>query len=317
MANFSLPDRNLAIVVLESTICAVIFAFSLVGNLLVCAAVYTNARLRSTTSIYIIALAVCDLLCATVEMPLTLCALITGRWIFGNAVCQIQGFVDVFAASCPPAIMGLTAFNRYFRINKTGYYKKIFSARLSKLWLVSVCLFLALYLIIARVTNWQKYEFVSGFAACSVGHNTEQRKAIHYGLVVSVYFVFPMSVAVFSYYKIFKSIRSHSLAVAPSFQQTTTNNQATVSVQEIKLSKSLAFVMAGFVLCWIPRWATGLTNRFLPKPVPRIVPLIDTYFIFVSCAINPFIYSGTNRLFRKELRRILCCRGTGTISPKT
>ena len=127
---------------------------------------------------------------------------------------------------------------------------------------------------LARVTNWQKYEFVSGFAACSVGHYTEQRKAIHFGFVVSVYFVFPMSVAVFSYYKILiKSIRSHRLAVASSFQQTTTNNGATVPVQEIKLSKSLAFVMAGFVLCWIPRWATGQTNRFLPKPVSRIVPL--------------------------------------------
>lgn len=317
MASYSLPERNIAIVVLESTICAVIFAFSLLGNLLVCAAVYRNFRLRSTTNIYIIVLAACDLLCAIVEMPLTLCALITGKWVFGNAVCQIQGFIDVFAASCPPAIMGLTAFNRYIRINKTGYYKKIFSSRLSKLWLVSVWLLLALYLIIARVTNWQRYEFVSGFAACSVEHYTEQRKAIHYGLVVSVYFVFPISVAFFSYYKIFKSIRSHNLAVAPSFQQSTTNNRDTISVQEIKLSKSLAFVMAGFVFCWIPRWATGLTNRFLPKPVPRIVPLMDTFFIFVSCAINPFIYSGTNRLLRKEIRRILCCRGTGTISPET
>ena len=317
MANYSLPERNLAIVVLESTICAVILVSSVVGNILVCAAVYKNARLRSTTSIYIIALAVCDLLCATIEMPLTLATLITGRWIFGNAVCQIQGFVDVFAASCPPAIMGLTAFNRYIRINKTGYYKTIFSARLSKLWLVSVWVILAVYLLIARVTNWQKFDFVSGFAACSVEHYTEQRKAIHYGLVFTLYFVFPLSVAVFSYYKVFKSTRSHNLAVAHSFQQATANNQDTVSVQEIKLSKSLAFIMAGFVLCWIPRWATGLTTRFSPKPVPRIVPLIDTYFIFVSCAINPFIYSGTNRLFRKELRRILCCRRTGTISPGT
>ena len=317
MANVSLQERHLAVAILESSICAVILVFSLVGNILVCAAVFNNARLRSTTSIYIIALAVCDVLCATMEMPLTLCTLITGRWVFGNAVCQIQGFVDVFAASCPPAIMGLTAFNRYIRINKTGYYKKIFSAHLSKLWLVCVCLSLALYLIIARLTNWQKYEFVSGFAACSVEHYTEQRKVIHYSLVVSVYFVFPMSVAAFSYYKVFKSIRLHNLAVAPSFQRTTANNQGTVSVQEIKLSKSLAFVIAGFVFCWIPRWATGLTTRFLPKPVPRIVLLIDTFFIFVSCAINPIIYSATNRLFRKELRRILCCGPRGTISPGT
>lgn len=253
-------------------------------------------------------------------MPLTLWTLITGRWVFGDAVCQIHGFnfVDVFAASCPPAIMGLTAFNRYIRINKTSYFNKIFSPRLSKLWLTFVCFSLALYLLIARVTNWQKYDFVAGFAACSVEHFNEQRKAIHYSFVVSVYFVFPMFVAVFSYYKVFKSIRQHNLLVAPSLQRTTTgNNQGRISVQEIKISKSIAFVIAGFALCWIPRWVTGLMNRFLPKPVPRIVPLIDTFFIFLSCSINPFIYSGTNCLFRKELRRTLCCGATarGNISP--
>ncbi len=217
MANFSLQERSL-VTILESSIFFVIFVFSLVGNVLVCVAVYRNARLRSTTNIYIIALAVCDLLCATIEMPLTLRTLINGRWVFGDTVCQIHGFVDVFAASCPPAIMGLTAFNRYIRINKTSYHNKIFSPRLSKLWLMFVCLSLALYLLIARVTNWQKYDFVAGFAACSVEHFNEQRKAIHYSFVVSIYFVFPMIVAVFSYYKVFRSIRQHNLIVAPTLQ---------------------------------------------------------------------------------------------------
>jgi len=60
-----------------------------VENVLVCLAVYKNRKLRSTTNLYIIALAASDLLCATVEMPLASALLITGSWDFGDAVCQI------------------------------------------------------------------------------------------------------------------------------------------------------------------------------------------------------------------------------------
>ena len=307
MASLFLQERSLVVTILESLFCLVILLVSLVGNILVCVAVYRNARLRYTTSIYIIALALGDLLCASVEMPLTLWTLIVGRWVFGDTVCQMQGFVDVFAASCPPAIMSLTALNRYIRIIKTNYYQKIFSPKRSKIWLVCVLSSLALYLLVARVTNWQKYDFIPGFAACSVEHFTEERKAIHYCFIVSVYFVFPISVAIYSYYQVLKNIRQHNLDVARSFQISSENEQKRISVQEIKISKSLAFVMAGFVCCWIPRWITGLTNRFLPKPVPRAVPLTDTFLIFVSCAINPFIYAVTNRAFRQELRGMLRC----------
>lgn len=307
MTNLFLQDRSLVVTIVESLICLFILVVSLVGNILVCVAVYRNERLRCRTSIYIVALAACDLLCASVEMPLTLWTLFKGRWIFGDAVCQIQGFIDVFAATCPPAIMGLTAFNRYIRIVRSKYYQQMFSPQRSKIWLACVWFSLALYLLVARMTNWQTYDFFPGFAACSVEHYTEERKVIHYCFVVSVYFVFPISLATYSYYRVFKSIRQHNLDVSNSFQNSLDSNQGRISVQEVSISKSLAFVMAGFVLCWIPRWTTGLTNRFLPKPVPRAVPLIDTFLIFLSCAINPFIYAGTNRVFLQELRRMLCC----------
>ena len=65
---------------------------SVIGNILVCLAVYKNPKLRSPTNLYIIALAASDLLCATVERPLVLAALITGRRIFGHAVrVQVSG----------------------------------------------------------------------------------------------------------------------------------------------------------------------------------------------------------------------------------
>ena len=65
---------------------------SLTGNTLVCILFYTNARLRTTTNLYITALAVSDLLSAVFVMPFATGALITSKWVFGGVVCELQAF---------------------------------------------------------------------------------------------------------------------------------------------------------------------------------------------------------------------------------
>ena len=129
---YELPTRSLTLVVLESTICLALNIGSLVGNAMLCLAVYRNPRLRSTTNLYIIALSVGDLMCAVLEMPLTFWTLAVGKWAFGNGACQLHGIVDVFSTYSPPATMALTAFNRYIRIVRADHYRKIFSPWRSK-----------------------------------------------------------------------------------------------------------------------------------------------------------------------------------------
>ena len=106
MTSLELPTRNLATVVIEARICLAMNIISIVGNVLVCLAVYRNPKLRSTTSQYIIASAASDVLYATVSMLLASAVLITGRWIFGDPLCQLQGFVEVFVEYSTPATMG-------------------------------------------------------------------------------------------------------------------------------------------------------------------------------------------------------------------
>ena len=147
---------------------------------------------------YIIALAVSDLLCATVDMPLASAVLITGRLNFGDAVCQIQGFVDAFVVYSTPATMGLLAFNRYIRIVKTNHYDKIFSPRKSKVWLSCVWLSLALYLLIGRVTNWSTLKFFPGFAVCSDAFTTPEKAESSITVSCSVCLLFYRFPSVFS-----------------------------------------------------------------------------------------------------------------------
>lgn len=311
-----LPPRSLELIIAESTICLVLNITSLVGNGMLCLAVYRNPRLRSTMNLYIIALSVGDLTCAVVEMPLTFWTLVVGRWTFGDGICQLHGFVDVFSTYCPPAIMGLTAFNRYIRIVKTKHYRKIFSPLRSKLWLTCVWFSVVCYLLVVRITNWQRYSFVVGFAACSVEHYTENRKLFHYCFIVSFYFGVPLLVAIFSYYNVFKTIRQHNFQVAPSLRNAWALAQTRILIHEIKVTKSITFVLAGLFLCWVPMWGLSLTNRFYSTPVPRIVPLLVTFFVFLSSSINPLIYTASNHGFRQEFRKMIFCFKRKPIVPR-
>jgi len=174
------------------------------------------------------------------------------------------------------------------------------SGRKCKVWLSCIWLSLALYLLIGRVTNWSAFKFSPRYAVCSVAFTTSENRIIHYCVVFSLFFVLPFCVGVFSYYKIFLKIRQHNTDVAPSLQS------SRISLQEINMSRTLAYVAGGFLLCWIPMWAFGLWKRFSPDTAPRMVQLTVQFLLYLSSTINPFIYAARNRVFREEFRKLLC-----------
>ena len=271
MWNLELPSRSIAVVVIEASICVALNITGFIGNSLVCIAAYKHLNLRS--NLYIIALAVSDLLVATIEMPLTSSTLIVGKWDFGNALCQIQGFIAEFAYYVTPATLSLIAFNRYVKIVKTNHYNKIFSPRRSKIWLSCLWLFLALYLLIVRVTNWITINFVQSFALCAFSYPSDESQIVHYCLTFGLLFVVPLCIGTFSYYNIFLKTNEHQQNVVSSLQNRTNNGALNNSVRETNLTRMLFIVAVGFLCSWIPMWAKVLWFRLSPETCPRIAAL--------------------------------------------
>ena len=208
----------------------------------------------------------------------------------------------------PSATLGLTAFNRYMKIVKTSHYKKIFSPRRSKIWLSCLWLSFALYLLIVRVTNWIKIDFIQDYAVCSFDYPTSESQIFHYCITVGLLFVLPLCVGIFSYYKIFLKTYEHQQNVVSSLQNRSENSSVTNSMREIKLTRMLLLVAAGLLCCWIPMWALVLWFRFSPETSSRITATLAIFLFYLSAAINPIIYAFTNGEFRREFRKLLCCR---------
>lgn len=112
-----LHNRSMGIIVAEAT--TLITINLTIGNVLVVLTMYKSRRLRTTSDIYIFALAVADLMWSTCVMPMTTDALLTGKWNFNETVCEFQTSIDYFVLYSSPVTMGLAAFNRYMRIDKS------------------------------------------------------------------------------------------------------------------------------------------------------------------------------------------------------
>ena len=314
-----LGSRIVSITVVEVTALIILNLLSLAGNILIFISAYTNKRLRTATNLYIIALAVSDLISALIVMPLSTGVLISGKWIYGDAVCQLHAFFSLFAIYVSSVTMGLTAVNRYTRMCKSDMqYKKWFSMKKSRMLLAFVWMFVACYTGIPRLVGLQRYDFVPGYAQCSIMHLSDLGKKIHYGIVIPLFFLIPLTATIFCYAKVAKMIRQHNTSASATLERRSSarvavrrqlSQKSKFSAHEIKLSKSLFAVVFAFMICWIPFWIIVFLRRFrLVSKMPRNVELFCMFLFYLSNTINPFIYAGMNPAFRREFRKILLCK---------
>ncbi|KAK7501219.1 hypothetical protein BaRGS_00007704, partial [Batillaria attramentaria] len=72
----------------------IVFVVGLGGNCLVCFAVWRNPRMRSATNIFLVNLAVADLLVVLICLPPTAVEDTFGFWYLGLAMCKVVKFVQ-------------------------------------------------------------------------------------------------------------------------------------------------------------------------------------------------------------------------------
>lgn len=73
----------------------VVFVVGIIGNFLVCFAVWRNASMRTVTNYFIVNLAIADFLVILICMPPTVLGDITETWYMGSVMCKIVKYLQV------------------------------------------------------------------------------------------------------------------------------------------------------------------------------------------------------------------------------
>ena len=308
-----LSSRPKYLVAIESSIMLIITITAFCGNSLVCLTFVRNPRLRTATNLLIFVLAATDMLTACLPLTVATIVLIKGKWIVEVNPIDVKDFLCQFQGTITPALMGfslhimaLTAINRYICVVRQKLYKKLFSRKATCLVIVADGMIIVSLSSISYPAGFAKITFDPRRAMCFTTFlqlKSSKLTAIMF-LIINV--VVPLILITFSYYRVFKKIRSSSFQVAidskTSDSPQSTAITATSRIQEVKITKTVFAVLLGFLTCWIPVIVCDqLSFNMINPRFPRQGELVYTVFFSLSSAINPFIYGTTSRALRREL----------------
>ncbi|CAN9510410.1 unnamed protein product [Ophioblennius macclurei] len=143
---------------LTGCVLALLIIWTLLGNLTVCAAVCRYRHLRAkVTNIFIVSLALSDLLVAVLVMPWKAVAEVAGFWPFGD-FCKTWLSCDIMCSTASILNLCVISVDRYWAISSPFSYersmnKKVASVMIGMTWTVSVVIsFVPVQL------NWHRVE---------------------------------------------------------------------------------------------------------------------------------------------------------------
>ena len=257
---------------------------------------------------YIITLAVSDFLLSLVGIPLSLAALIVGKWPFNNFICQIQGFWILLMDAASLQTLAVTAVNRYVRVVRSrSLYQKLFNFKTAKVTIV-VLWFVALFAPLPYTFAGHEYIFHTGKVSCA--HNRAGLNDGSGAYLVLVFVAVPLIIILVCYTKVFLTVRKHNLGFRYRNQMRASSPASTsensLSVEEVNVTYVLLIVVLGFLTCWTPVLVIDLIDFINADwKLKREVYVSYTCFGFASTSLNPIIYGIMNRSFRAEYLRIL------------
>lgn len=305
----TMKTRSTTSYFIETSLYVIINLMALLGNVLVCLVFYRNPRLRSVTYLYILALAICDVAMATICMPLVWGVLLVGEWRYPVVVCEMHGFAVLFLAFMALQTIVLLAFNRYCRVVKPWLFRRVFTRQFVIFSLVLVMFTAAFFLGLPVVTSWGFFRFHSGKITCVLEFHQQITDKIYTGILGLVFVVVPFAVITFCYTKVFFKVQKHRQQFSTIDARNKNTPSTRLSVEEIRITKTLFAIVLAFTLCWVPVFVIEFTDSVTGNhSLPRRVYLLNAFLVSISAEINPVIYGVLNRTFRMEYYRMWPCR---------
>ena len=224
------------------------------GNVLMLLAICINATLRKLQNVFVVNLAVVDLLITSFILPLPLIATITGEFPVQGVWFQIAGYI--ISATCWLSILSITfiALNMYVFICRHNTYSKYFNK-----CTVVIIIFLSwtwcIFAISPQVLGWSRIDFVPYAALCAF--IPEESDTYLWPLIATVV-VFPACATTYCYFQIYKMVKQSKKELT-KFQSTVQLSHLTHRERNLMAS---FVVFSLFILFWAPCASLVVVHSF-------------------------------------------------------
>jgi neuropeptide Y receptor len=318
-------------VVEDPAFSALIFVYSVLiivgaaGNSLVVCAVARKPAMRTARNMFIVNLAVSDLLLCLITMPLTLMEILTKYWPLGRYpfVCKMLGTLQATSIFVSTISITAIALDRYQVI--------VYPTResLQKLGAVIIlsCIWVAAIILASPMFFWRTLKHhdihlpsigIEYIAYCLEEWPVEHGRAYYSLFSLVVQYVLPIITVSVAYSRICRKLRYryvNSSAVGSSSKNkgctASTNRRKPKSDKRMKRTNSL-LVSISLIFCisWLPLNIFNLVvdywNPFGEDRQSMMICYAVCHMMGMSSACsNPLLYGWLNDNFRKEFKEIL------------
>lgn len=280
----------------------IVFILSLLGNTVVILVVYFMENHRASTDVYLMHLAVADLL-FSLTLPFWAVYQYQDHWMFGTFMCKVVSGVQEATFYCCVFLLACISIDRYLAIVKATQF---ISRQRHLVWAVCTVVWLcASFLALPILVHREAFLSVRWDDTYVCHENlTETMDDWRIGLRIlhhTAGFFLPLAVMVFCY-----GFTTYTLC-------------HTRNSQRQKAMRVILSVVLAFVICWLPRNITELidslmraqwiTEDCMLRDSLDLAMYITQALAFTHCAINPILYAFIGKKFRNQLLMSLFRKG--------
>ena len=298
-------ERNI-LVAFYSTV----LVLTVLGNTLVCVAIYVDLRLRSPTNWFIASLAVSDLFYGLASLPFRIAMMLRG--MPNAAVCSVYVWIDMICAAASMANLAVISVDRYLKITKPFAYHRNMTKRRSFGAIGGVWIYAATLASLAII----RWPGAGGVYVDPVNGMCPNDNRVFYTVANIVAFLVPLTVLCVNYSMILRTAwiqfkkMQHSIVSTSSKEDKRKHKSIT---RDFKATKTLAVVLLTFTICWAPFFIMFTIHQYdplyltdLPQDLANGIVYTFYYVLpYINSACNPVIYAYFNSDFRRVFKRLM------------
>ncbi|KAH0615759.1 hypothetical protein JD844_026218 [Phrynosoma platyrhinos] len=302
-----------------------IFLLCMIGNGVVCFIVLRSKHMRTVTNLFILNLAVSDLLVGIFCMPTTLLDNIISGWPFGSIACKMNGMIQGISVSASVFTLVAIAVDRFrsivypFKQKLTVWTAVVIIAII---WVLAIAI-MCPSAVMLKVEEEKHFRVVLGdgnktspiYWCREDWPNQDMRKVYTTVLFANIYLA-PLSLIVIMYARIGITLFNTSLLACGKQGQ----ERHSVQKKKLKVIKMLIIVALLFILSWLPLWTLAMLSDYADLSEEQL-QIINIYvypfahwLAFFNSSINPIIYGFFNENFHRGFQaafRFQLCSGDG------
>ena len=270
-----------------------------IGNALTIIIFVQNKRLRTTSNILIVNLALADIL-QSLNMVFLITSLLSNGWIFSQALCQFCGWSNTAFIITSLLSLALISLHRYFSVVKTSL--KRFCTTRSTIGMAALAWVLACLVAVGPLVGWSVYEYQQGKLMCTLQFSNSYSFV---AVIMLIGICLPFATICFSTFKIIQHIKQNNKRVITSTAMAIRRKK-----EENRLSWMLLSVIFVFVMFYTPASILNLIQMGYGNSY-RLPFRLDAWSILMAMfnhANNPIIYCTLNSNFRSCFAAVCSAR---------